>query len=224
MSSFSKESTKGERTRARIREIALRSFLERGYDETTMRFIAQEAEVSLGVTNYHFPSKNHLVQEFYLEVTRSFRALASERMAASDELLPRLRIVFESGVEVLEPYHAFAPEFLSAAMSPRSPINPLSGESEPALREVIVAFSEAVTGARHRLPADIAKVLPEVLAIAYLLLALFFTYDNSPGRRRTHALLGRALSLLGMVLPLVRLPALRRPVREMLELIAEVRS
>jgi len=218
------EGSKGERTRALIRQVALRSFRERGYEATTVRLIAEEAGVSLGVTNYHFPSKNHLVQELYLEVTRQFHQAASERMAGTDDLVGRLRIGFETGIEVLEPYHGFAPGFLSAAMSPRSPINPLSGESEPALAEAIAVFREAVQGARHRLPADIAEALPEVLTIAYLLLALFFTYDRSPGQARTRALLTGGLGLLGMALPLVRMPVLRRPLRELLELIAQVRA
>ena len=85
-------------------------------------------------------------------------------------------------------------------------------------------FDEAVSGARHRLPDDIARVLPDVLVIAYLLLALFFTYDTSPGQRRTHVLLEKVLNLFGMALPLVRLPALRRPIRELLELVAQVRQ
>jgi len=224
MFSSAVEGTKGERTRALIREVALRSFRERGYEETTVRRIAQEAGVSLGVTNYHFPSKNHLVQELYLEVTRQFHRLAAERMAGADDLMGRLRIAFETGIEVLEPYHGFAPGFLSAAVSPRSPINPLSGESEPALAEAIAVFREAVAGARHRLPADIAEALPDVLAIAYLLLALFFTYDRSLHQQRTHALLDTALGLLGMALPLARMPMLRRSVQELLELIAQVRS
>ncbi len=224
MFSFEPEGTKGARTRGRIREVALRSFRERGYDETTVRLIAQEAGVSLGSTNYHFPSKNHLVQELYLEVTREFHRTALDRMAGVDDLVARLRIAFQTGIEVLTPYHGYAPGFLSAAVSPRSPINPLSGESEPALEEAIAVFRAAVDGAKHRLPADIAAALPDALTIAYLLLALFFTYDGSPDQRRTHALLDRALSLLGAALPMVRFPLLRRPVRELLELVAEVRS
>ena len=43
--------TKSERTRSLIRDIALRSFRERGYDQTTIRLIAQEAGVSVGTTN-----------------------------------------------------------------------------------------------------------------------------------------------------------------------------
>jgi AcrR family transcriptional regulator len=224
MFNFEEAQSKGERTRELIRQTALRSFRERGYEETTVRLIAQETGVSLGSTNYHFPSKNHLVQELYLEVMGEFRTTVTERVAKADDLIPRLRIAFETGIEVLQPYHGFAPGFLSAAMSPKSPINPLSGESEPALAEAIAAFREVVDGSRHRLPADIAAALPDVLIIAYLLLALFFTYDRSPGQRHTHRLLDRALSLLALALPLVRLPALRRPIRELLELVAEVRS
>lgn len=224
MFSFEEKRSKGARTRESIRQTALQSFRERGYDETTVRLIAQEAGISVGTTNYHFPSKNHLVQELYMDVMGGFRTTSIGRMAKTDDLVARLRIVFETGIEVLQPYHGFAPGFLSAAMSPRSPINPLSGDSEPALEEAIAVFREAVDGARHRLPDDISRALPDVLVIAYLLLALFFTYDRSPGQRQTHRLLDRALRLLGLGLPLVRLPALRRPIRELLELVAEVRS
>ena len=93
------QGTKGERTRALIRGVAMQSFRERGYDETTVRLIAQEAGVSVGVTNYHFPSKNHLVQELYLDATAQFRRLASERMAGVDDLIDRLRIAYEAGIK-----------------------------------------------------------------------------------------------------------------------------
>jgi len=224
MFSSDRGGSKGERTRALIRETALRSFRERGYDETTVRLIATEAGVSLGSTNYHFPSKNHLVQELYLEVTGELRRTAIDRMSDESALTARLRIAFQAGLEVLEPYHRFAPGFVSAAVSPRSPINPLSGESEPALQEVVAVFRAAVEGARRGVPDEIADALPEALTIAYLLLALFWTYDRSPGQRRTRLLLERALGLLQVALPLTRLPALRRPVHELFELVAEVRS
>ena len=222
---FSSEATKGERTRERIRQTALRSFRERGYDDTTVRLIAQEAGVSLGSTNYHFPSKNHLVQELYLEATREFRTTAGERMAASADLVERLRIAYTTGIEVLEPYHAFAPGFLAAAVSPRSPINPLSGESEPALGEAVAVFRDAIDGsARHGIPADLVDALPEALTVGYLLLALFWTYDRSPEQRTTRRLLDIALRLAVPALPLLRVPAIRRPVRELLALVGEVRA
>lgn len=216
--------TKSERTRAQIREVALRSFRVRGYDGTTIRLIAEEAGVSVGTTNYHFASKNHLVQELYLDVQRAHRDAAEPLLTASDDLIERLRIVYSSGLDQLEPYHAFAPEFLSAAVSPRSPINPLSEESAPAMAIIQALFREAVDGTSDKLPDEFRDRLPQVFVLAHLLLALFWVYDRSPDRRRTRALLDRGLRLLKLALPLTRLPLLRAPLREMLDLVSEVRS
>jgi AcrR family transcriptional regulator len=55
---------KGEPTMAAIFEAALDLFRAQGYDATTMRAIARRAGVSLGSYHY-FPSKEHLVLEFY---------------------------------------------------------------------------------------------------------------------------------------------------------------
>ena len=224
MSSSVGAATKSERTRALIRDIALRSFRERGYDQTTIRLIASEAGVSVGTTNYHFASKNDLVQELYLEVQQQHRAAAVPLLATSDELVERLGIVFRTGLAQLEPYHRFAPEFLSAAVSPRSSINPLSSDSSESREIVVGLFREAIAGAADKLPADFDEDLPSALMLGHLLLALFWVYDMSEGRERTRRLLDRGLRLLKLSLPLVRLRVLRKPLRELLDLIAEVQA
>ncbi|UOE45261.1 TetR/AcrR family transcriptional regulator [Agromyces larvae] len=216
--------SKRERTRAQLREIALRSFRERGYDATTIRRIADEAGVSVGTTHYHFPSKHHLVQELYLDVQEAHRAAAAPLLADTDDLVERLRIVFLTGLDGLGPFHPFAPEFLSAAVSPRSPINPLSAESAPALGIVRELFATAVAGSSQQLPDEFAERLPDALVLAHLLLALFWVYDRSPGQERSRRLVDRGLRLLKSALPLVRVPILRAPLRELLDLVGEVRA
>jgi AcrR family transcriptional regulator len=216
--------TKSERTRSLIREVALRSFRDRGYDKTTIRLIAEESGVSVGTTNYHFASKNDLVQELYLDVQEAHRAAAEPLLARTDDLIERLGIVYRTGLDQLEPYHPFAPEFLSAAVSPRSSINPLAGESAESRDIVVGLFQEAVTGAKDKLPAEFEDDLPAALMLGHLLLALFWVYDSSPERRRTRLLLDRGLRLLKLSLPLVRLRVLRKPLRELLDLVAEVRA
>lgn len=217
--------TKSERTRAAIREVALRSFRERGYDATTVRLIAHEAGISVGTTNYHFASKNDLVQELYLDVQLAHRDAVSPLLATTDDLVDRLALVFRTGLAELEPYHRFAPEFLSAAMSPRSSVNPLSEESTPSRDIVVGVFRDAMTGAKKKsLPAEFEDGLPSALMIAHLLLALFWVYDRSPGQRRTQRLLDGGLRLLRLSLPLLRVRVLRGPLRELLDLVAEVRA
>lgn len=214
--------TKSERTRALIRDVALRSFRERGYDATTVRLIAQEAGVSVGTTNYHFASKNDLVQELYLDVQLAHRDAAAPLLAEQSDLVERLGIVFRTGLAQLEPYHRFAPEFLSASMSPRSSTNPLSDESTPARDIVIAVFREAVTGAKSSVPKEFEAGLPSALLLAHLLLALYWVYDTSPGQQRTYRLLDRGLRLLKLSLPLTRVRVLRGPLRELLEMASDV--
>lgn len=216
--------TKSERTRAQIRDVALRSFRERGYDETTIRLIAEEAGVSVGSTHYHFPTKNHLVQELYVDVQEAHRAAAEPALEGVDDLVERLGIVYRTGLVQLAPFHRFAPGFLSASVSPKSPINPLSEESTEARDIVVGLFSDAVSGAKkHGLPADLVAALPSAFMLAHLLLALFWVYDTSPDQEKTEKLLARGLRLLRLTLPLARIPMMRAPLRELLALIAEVK-
>lgn len=216
--------SKSERTRAHLRELALESFRTRGYDATTMRLLATEAGVSVGTTNYHFASKVDLVQELYLDVQERHRAAAGPLLQDETDLVARLKIVYSTGLDQMQPYHAHAAEFVSAALAPNSPINPLSVESSPARGITEALFAEAVEGARASLPDRIAAELPRVLFVAHLLLALYWAYDDSPRQKRTRTLLSRGLSLLKIGLPLTRLPLLRRPMADLLALMGDVRS
>ncbi len=168
--------------------------------------------MSVGTTNYHFASKNQLVQELYLDVQTAHRAAAEPLLEGEPDLVDRLEIVYRTGLAQLAPYHAHAHEFLAAAVSPRSPINPLSQESAEALAIVASLFADAVQGATS------------ALTLAHLLLALFWVYDTSPDQTRTTTLLTRGLKLLRLALPLARVPVLRAPLRELLALVAEVRA
>jgi len=217
--------SKAARTRATIRETALASFRSRGYDDTTLRLIAEEAHVSLGSTYNYFPTKHHLVQELYAEVASEFHARAVARLDGVDDLVERLRIVYLAGLDTLQPFHRFAPGFLSAAVAPRSPINPLLSTDAGEARDATVdAFRLAVDGARHSLPRELVEMLPDALMLAYLLLALFWVYDASPGQRRTRQLIDRGLGLLKLGLPLLRVPGVRKPLRELMRLVAEIRA
>jgi AcrR family transcriptional regulator len=216
---------KGDRTRRRIRAAALRSFRENGYDATTIRRIADEIGFSVGATNYHFSSKNQLIQELYLDVQEAHRDTAEPMLAGESRLIERLGIVFTTGLEQLVPYHAHAGEFLAAAVSPKSPINPLADASAESLAIVESLFTEAVRGAAAPgLPDDVRELLPRALVVAHLLLALFWVYDMSEEQRRTRRLLDRGLRLLRTALPLARLPILRGAVRDLLSLVNEVRT
>lgn len=222
---FNSEATpKAERTRSRIRDAAVTSFIERGYRDTTIRLIASEAGVSVGNAYYYFPSKTHLVQELYEQVQRDHVRIASAQLDGVSGLIDRLRIVFETGLTNLEPYRRMAPGFLSEMIAPDSPINPLSRESSAARDMTVGLIRRAIEGADHRLPEDISTRLPDALFVAYLGLVLRWTYDQTDDHGSTQRLLGTALRLFGVVLPFLRMPGIRTVTRDLLDLIAEVRA
>lgn len=216
--------SKSARTRARISEAAIESFIERGYADTTMRLIAEKAGVSSGNAYYYFPSKNHLVQDLYVRVQREHAEAARAPLAAQRGLIDRLRVVFQTGLATLVPYQRSAPGFLSAMIAPDSPINPLSADSDTARDMTVALFREAVDGAQHRLPTDIAALLPDALFVTYLALVLRWTYDGSPDQEKTTRLMDAGLRLLTVALPFVRVPGVHATTRELLRLIADVRS
>lgn len=215
---------KSEVTKQKITDVALESFKERGYEQTTLRLIAAEAGISVGNAYYYFPTKTHLVQELYARVQAEHRERAATLLTGRTELSARLEAVLLSGLDALEPYHSSAPGFLSAAISPTSAVNPLAPESLQARRIVLELFTDLVEGSSTPLPAFLKARLPELLWFAYLGLALYWVYDTSPGQQRSRRLATRSTTLLKTVLPFARLPFLRAPLAELLDIVAEARA
>src|SRR5437660_4681534 len=120
--------SKGQRTRQRIFECAMELFMSRGYEKTTMRMIADRASVNVALSYRYFPSKEHLVFEFYRNFTRDFIERSAPVLARNSGLEARLTGVIETMFAAASPYHAFAGSLFATAASPTSPLNPFSAD------------------------------------------------------------------------------------------------
>lgn len=76
------ELSQGMDTCTRILDAAEALFVERGFDATTMRMITGAANVNLASVNYHFGSKEGLIQEVF---RRRLTWLNHERLRALDQ-------------------------------------------------------------------------------------------------------------------------------------------
>ncbi|SOD72586.1 TetR family transcriptional regulator [Jatrophihabitans sp. GAS493] len=76
----------GPQTRARIREVANRLFLERGYDAVTVAEVAREAGVSSVTVFNHFPRKEDLFLDRTEDAIELLRSAVRERGAGVDVL------------------------------------------------------------------------------------------------------------------------------------------
>jgi AcrR family transcriptional regulator len=70
-------------TRERILEIALDLFIEKGYDNTSLRDIAEALGYTKAAIYYHFPSKNDIFMALHLQLHELFSERL--RLLATDE-------------------------------------------------------------------------------------------------------------------------------------------
>jgi AcrR family transcriptional regulator len=215
---------KGERTRAQILATALDLFRERGYDETTMRAIAEGAGVAVGNAYYYFRSKEHLIQAFYERTHEEHLAASLEILARERGLRERLAGVMRAKLDTIMPYHQFAGVLFKTAADPKSPLNPFSRDSEPIRRQSTELFAEVVSGADSRLTPDLAAALPNLLWVYHMGILLFWIHDSSPGCARSYLLMERTVKLVLRLVSLVQFPLLRPFLKELLGLVGELRG
>ncbi|HEY3131895.1 MAG TPA: TetR family transcriptional regulator [Acidobacteriota bacterium] len=204
---------KGEQTRALILETALELFRERGYDDTTMRAIAERAGFALGNAYYYFGSKEHLVQGFYARVHRDQLAACQPVLEKERGLKARLLGVLDAVLITIEPYHRFAGTLFKSAADPQSPLNPFSRESEPVRLESISLFAEVLENSNVKVPSDLKAELPYLLWLYHMGIVLFWIHDNSPGQSRTRRLMELTADLVVKLIKLASSP-LMRPLRQ----------
>jgi len=212
---------KSEATRAHILNAALALFLERGFQETTMRAVAERAGVSLGNAYYYFESKEHLVQAIYARTQLEHTAASAAILAREDSLRERLRGVVHAKIDTLEPYHPFAAALFRTAADPGSPLHPLSPESTPMREDAIAIFAATLDGVPTRIPDDLRAELPRLLWLYHLGVVLFWIHDASPGRRRTRRLIDGTTDLVAGLVAIAGNPLLRSLRKRALRILKE---
>src|SRR5256714_11474751 len=167
MKSSSKRSTtktvKGEQTKALILSTALEMLHERGYEQTTMRAIAEKAGVSLGNAYHYFGSKDHLIQAFYHRTHEDHLRASLPALKKESSLKARLLSVLRLKIDTLEPHHEFAGILFQTAADPHSPLNPFAHAAAPVRRDSIKLFEEVVGESKARIPNDLRAELPYLL-------------------------------------------------------------
>src|SRR5262245_40123004 len=98
-------SAQGAAARERLYQTAIRMIGERGYEATTLREIAKDAHVSVGLLYRYFPSKRAVIMALYDDLSADYarQALAMPR----GKWRERFIFALQTSLDVLEP-HRFA--------------------------------------------------------------------------------------------------------------------
>ncbi|HEX2717680.1 MAG TPA: TetR family transcriptional regulator [Gemmatimonadaceae bacterium] len=217
------KTSKGEQTRTKILEAALALFMERGFEATTMRAVAEEAGVSLGNAYYYFESKEELVQAFYERSHREHLAAAVPRLDEKD-FRKRLLATLHAKIDTSEPYHRFSGVLFRSAADPHSPLNPFSAASRAVREEAIEFMGELIDGSSLKPPQDLRVELPQLLWLYEMGIVLFWIFDTSRERRRTRVLIDRTVPIVTRLIALGANPILAPLRRSVLKLLREIQA
>ncbi len=210
-----------EATRGRILDTAIRLFRESGFDETTMREIANEAGLSLGLAYYYFPSKEALVMAYYEHVQREHSIIAREKLPLARSLRDRLAMLLQTKLDTLKDDRKLLGALFRYTGNPEHPLSFLGNATAPLREDCMDLFAEALEP--ERLPDDLRELAPPLLWSLHMGVLLYFLYDPEPNFQQTRRLVDGSVKLAVGVLALAKLPLLRPARRSLIALLREAR-
>src|SRR5438874_2789956 len=143
---------KGEETRERILDAALRLFRKRGFDETTMRDIAAEAGVAIGAAYHYFDSKEALVMAFYVRTADETREFLPAVIGRERDLKKRLRAIIDHKFEQFSGHRELLAGLARIGIDPRHPLSPFGKATKPMREESIGFFQRALEESSTKIP------------------------------------------------------------------------
>jgi AcrR family transcriptional regulator len=212
------ETAQGTAARNRLYEIAMRLIARRGYEATTLRDIADEAGVSVGLLYRYFPSKQAVVLALYDELSAEYASRAGHMR--DGRWRERFVFALNTSLDVLGPHR----------IALRALIPVLVGDPDEGIFAASTAFSrlrvqhvfeEAVVGSIDAPKQPLAGALGRLLYLVHLAVLLWWLLDKSSQQRATGKLVSLAQQMLPAAALALRTPPIRRFVVAVDELMRE---
>ena len=212
------QSAQGAAARRRLYETAIRMISERGYEATTLREIARDAQVSVGLLYRYFPGKQAVIIALYEELSREF----SRQAAAMKPGKWRDRFLFalDTSLRVLHPHRTALRALIPVLIGDPDDGVFAEGTAFSRLR-VQQVFEDAVGGAADAPKGPMAGPLGRLLYLVHLAVLLWWLLDKTPKQRTTAAVVRLTDRLLPSAALTLRLPSIRRFVMAFDQLIRE---
>ncbi len=208
-----------EETRREILDTALALFRERGFDQTTIRDIADRAGLSLGAAYYYFHSKEAIVGAYYDYVQDEHLARARAAFAVSRGFGDRLRAAFHTKIDIMQQDRRLLRALFRYGGEPDHPLSWFGPATRGQRDRCAAIFAEAIAG--ERFPPDMRDAAPVLLWTLHMGILLFFLYDTSPHERRTRKLIDAAVDFTVDVKRIVTSPLLRPMRRKVLNVLRD---
>src|SRR5215467_11941569 len=208
-----KSTPKAEETGLRILEAALALFRQEGFDNATVRGIAQKAGVATGAAYYYYPSKEAIVMDFYQRSSAEMQPKLEVALEHARGLEARLRELIRVKLVHFAPNRGVLRALLRNGTDPKHPLSPFSPQTKE-IRDIDIAwFCRILADCGVRIPRDLAPHLPAVLWFFQMGVIFFWVVDESPNQARTARLVELGAKSVASLVRLSALPVMR-PIRK----------
>lgn len=212
------QTAQGAAARQRLYGVAINLMAKHGYESTTLRDVAKEAGVSVGLLYRYFPSKRAVIIELYEELSADYarQALDMPRGKWRD----RFVFALTTSLRVLEPHRVALRALIPVLVG--DPQEGVFAESAAFSRlRVQRVFEEAVVGSADAPAPAVASAVGRLLYLVHLAVLLWWLLDKSSKQRATTALVHLTQHILPSTALTLRLPPVRRFVLSADELLRE---
>ena len=199
----------GAAARDRLYATAIQLITRQGYEATTLREIAAEAGVSVGLLYRYFPSKQAIVLALYDDLSQDYTRRAA-RMA-SGRWRDRFVFALNASLDVLEP-HRLAIRALTPVLVGDPAEGIFSASTAFSRLRVQHVFDDAVVQSTDAPSRPTAQALGRLLYLVHLAVLLWWLLDKSLNQRATKALVSLMRQLLPSAALALRVPLVRRSV------------
>src|SRR5688500_10968688 len=208
----------GTAARDRLYATATQLIAARGYEATTLRDVAKEAGVSVGLLYRYFPSKQAVVIALYDELSSNYARQAADMPRG--RWRDRFIFALKTSLDVLRP-HQVALRALTPVLV-GDPKEGIFSESTAFSRfRVQQVFEQVVLGSGDAPRPPLAAALGRLLYLVHLAVLLWWLLDKSAHQRATSALVSLTQQLLPSAALSLHVPPVRRFVISVDELIRE---
>lgn len=201
------QTAQGAAARERLYGIAIRLMAKRGYESTTLREVAKEAGVSVGLLYRYFPSKRAIIIALYDDLSADYarQAVTMPRGRWRDRFIFALK----TSLQVLEPHRVALRALVPVLVG--DPEEGVFAESAAFSRlRVQRVFEEAVVGSTDAPAPDLAAAVGRLLYLVHLAVLLWWLLDQTAKQRATAALVLLTQQILPSTALTLRLPPVRR--------------
>ena len=201
------QTAQGAATKDHLYGVAMRLISERGYEATTLRDIAKEAHVSVGLLYRYFPSKQAVITALHDELSMKY-ARQAESMPAG-KWRDRFLFALRTSLHVLEPHRVVLRALIPVLVG--DPDDGVFADSTTFARvRVQGVFEQAVIQATDAPKPPLAEALGRLLYLVHLAVLLWWLLDKSTKQRATTALVSLTQQLLPSAALTLRVPPVRR--------------